>query len=218
MTTPLTVTSQVEQKVILHNVSWQLYEHLLAEHKDVCNPRFAYDRGVLEIMVLSFEHEQLNRLIADIFGVLADELAIDYINAGSTTFKREDVARGFEPDTAFYVQHVEEVRGKVRLDPTIDPPPDVVIEVDISSPSLNKLPIFAALGIPEIWRYDNNTLTILRLDHGDYSAQEESLALAGATRTAISGFIDEGKRLTRSVWLRHVRAWVRQQGARTDEA
>ena len=217
MATPVTAPLQVEQKVILPHVSWQLYEHILAEHEDVCNLRFAYDRGALEIMVLSFAHEQLNRLIADIFGALADELAIDYINAGSTTCKREDAARGFEPDTAFYVQHAEEIRGKVRLDPAVDPPPDVVIEIDISRPSLNKFPIFAALGIPEVWRYDGSTLTIFRLAHSEYSVWEQSIALAGVPRAVIARFIEAGKRLKRSEWLQNVRAWAQQQAERADD-
>ncbi|MEP7340836.1 MAG: hypothetical protein ABI977_24105, partial [Acidobacteriota bacterium] len=81
---------QTEQRVILRNVSWSLYEQLSAEQGDICNPRFAYDSGILEIKVASFEHEQINRVLAETFGMIADELGVDFIHAGSTTFKRGD--------------------------------------------------------------------------------------------------------------------------------
>jgi Uma2 family endonuclease len=115
----------VVQNVVLQNMSWETYEPLSDEHVDACNPRFAYDRGMLQIMVTGFEHEGINRLIADIFGIVTEEMGIDYINATSTTFKLKALSRGFEPDTAFYVRNVESVRRKTRIDLALDPPPDL---------------------------------------------------------------------------------------------
>lgn len=209
MATILNPPEEATQKVILHNVSWKLYEHLLAEHEDVCNPRFAYDRGVLGIMVISFEHEQLNRLIARLFETIAEEMEIDYINAGSTTFKREDLERGFEPDTSFYIQNAEHVRGKARIDLTVDPPPDLVIEIDITHPSLNKFPIFAGLGVPEVWRYDGKASTIFKLEGEAYRAQAESSALAGVASARLTELIADGQQMKRTAWLRNVREWAR---------
>ena len=136
-----TVLSPPEARVILHNISWSLYEQLLAAHADNSSPRFAYDRGELEITVPSYEHEELNRLLDNCIALIALEWNIEYCNAGSTTFKREDLERGFEPDSCFYVQHAGQVAGKKRLDLTVDPPPDLVLEVDITHPSLDKLSI-----------------------------------------------------------------------------
>jgi Uma2 family endonuclease len=113
------------QSVVLRNVSWDTYERLLSEHQDVCNPRFAFDQGMLQIMVTSFEHETVNRLIARLFETIAEELAMDYVNAGSTTFKKQEAERGFEPNTAFYVRHAELVRGKGRINLWVDPAPDL---------------------------------------------------------------------------------------------
>jgi Uma2 family endonuclease len=204
---------QVEQKVILHGVSWETYERLLADFADSHAAHFAYDQGMLEIMVLSFRHETLNRTLAMLVETLAEELDIDLINAGSTTFKRVDLARGFEPDTGFYGQRADHIRGKDEIDLTVDPPPDLVIEIDITSPSLDKLPIYAAVGVPEVWLYQGQELTIFVLQGGAYAVHDESLALPGVTQAVLERFLDEGRQLKRSAWLRNVRDWVRRRGA-----
>ena len=94
---------------------------------------------------------------------VAEELGIEAEDLGSTTFRREDLERGFEPDSCFYIQNEKEIRGNVRIDPAVDQPPDLVIEIDITSPSLNKLPIYARMGVPEVWRYDGERMAILVL-------------------------------------------------------
>ena len=114
---------QTTQRVILRHVSWETYERLLAEHEQCSSPRFTYDRGVLEIMSPSIKHERLNRSLATLCEVIAEEWHIDLDNAGSTTFKREAVACGFEPDSCFYVQNVERVRERDQIDLTVEPPP-----------------------------------------------------------------------------------------------
>lgn len=210
MATVLNPPEEATHTVILHNVSWDLYEHLLAEHEDVCNPRFAYDRGVLQIMVTSFEHEQLNRSIADIFAAIADELGVDYINAGSTTFNRGDLEQGFEADTSFYIQNAERVRGKQRIDLREDPPPDLVIEVDITHSSMDKFPVFAGLGIPEIWRNYDKELTIFKLEGETYNAHPGSGTLPGVTSARLTEVILESQQSTRTEWLRSVREWARE--------
>jgi|GEM_PF-2731807 hypothetical protein len=113
-----TVKTPPEQRTVLRNVSWETYERLLADHVDSSSPRFTYDRGVLEIMVVSERHERPNRLIAQLVEVLAEEMDLDLDNLGSATFKREDLQRGFEPDSCFYIQNEEQIRGKANLDLT----------------------------------------------------------------------------------------------------
>jgi len=171
-----TVLSPPEARVILHNISWSLYEQLLAAHAEKSSPRFAYDRGELEITVPSYEHEELNRLINDFIVVIAMGWNIEYCNAGSTTFKREDLERGFVPDSCFDVQRAAQIAGKKRLDLTADPPPDLVLEIDITHPSLDKLSIFAAVGVPEVWRYDGERVRMLALAGDSYVERERSLA------------------------------------------
>jgi Uma2 family endonuclease len=164
-------------------------------------------------MVLSAKHEKPNRVLALVVEVLAEELGIDVESLGSTTFRRADLDRGFEPDSCFYIQNAERVRGKDEIDLAIDPPPDLVIEIDITSLSLDKFPIFLALGIPEVWRYDGAQVTIFTLTDGRYLEQEESRTLSQVTAAVLTDFIKKSKELKRTPWLRQVREWMRTQRA-----
>ena len=204
-----TVKSPAEGKVILRNVSWETYERLLADHENSSAPRFAYDRGVLEIMSPSPEHEKTNRRLSQLVLAVADEWDIEVEDFGSTTFRREDVDRGFEPDSCFYVQNEERVRGKARFDLTVDPPPDLVVEIDISSPSLNKFPIYARLGVPEVWRYDGVKVAIFELRGEEYVEVTESIALPLLTSAILTRFASESATLGRRDWTRKVREWAR---------
>jgi Uma2 family endonuclease len=128
-----------EQRVLLQNVTWKTYEDLLIANQENSAARLTYDRGLLEIVSPSAEHENLKELVSLLVNVVAAELDIDIEGFGSTTFRRADVERGFEPDACFHIEHARRVRGKARLDLEEDPPPDLVIEVDITSSSTEKL-------------------------------------------------------------------------------
>ena len=198
------------QGVILHNVSWETYESLLADHTDSSAPRFTYDQGELEIMSPNPEHEVTNRRIAQLVLAIAEEMGLEAEDFGSTTFRREDLERGFEPDSCFYIQNEESVRGKSRIDLTVDPPPDLVIEIDITSPSLDKLPIYAQLEVQEVWRYDGEKLEILRREDEGYALSAESGVLPSLTNTVLSRFVEESKSTKRTAWLKKVRGWARE--------
>jgi Uma2 family endonuclease len=204
-----TVLTPPEQRVLLHNVSWETYERLLADLQDSSAPRLTYDRGTLEIMSPSSEHERYNRALAQVVEELAVEADIDMDSLGSTTFRREEIERGFEPDSCFYIQHAARVRGKKRIDLTVDPPPDLVIEVDITSPSLDKFPIFAQVGVPEVWRFDGNKLTILGLAEGAYRERDTSIAFPAVTAADITDFIKDSETMSRPEWVRKLRAWAK---------
>jgi len=205
-----TVKSTAEGKVILHNVSWETYERLLADHVDGSGPRFAYDRGEMEIMRPSPEHEKINRRMAQLALAVADESGIEAEDLGSTTFRREDLDRGFEPDSCFYIQNEESIRGKTRIDLSVDPPPDLVIEVAITSPSLNKFPIYARIGVPEIWRYDGEKIAILQLEDEDYLEVAKSASLPSLTSEVLTRFARESLTLARRAWMRKVREWAQE--------
>lgn len=200
-----------EQKVILKGISWETYQRLLAEHEEQSDTRFTYDSGVLQIMVLSARHEEPNRTLAALVEILAEELAIDIRRLGSTTLQREDLAKGFDADSCFYIQRVDAVFGKTEIDLTTDPPPDLVIEVDISSPSLDKLSIFAAVGIPEVWRCVRERVIIFRLEGARYVTAERSRAFPVLTSEAATRFLQESAQLRSTEWLRRVRTWARGQ-------
>jgi len=203
-----TVLSLPEQRVILRNVSWQTYENLLSDHVDVSAPRFTFDQGVLEIMSPSSEHEEYNRTLALLVEVLAEELHMDIRNLGSTTFKREDFERGFEADSSFYIQTAERMSSRNHVDPAVDPPPDLVIEIDITRSALSKFPVYAHFGVPEIWRYDGKRVAIFRLTGGEYIESEGSAAFPEVYSADLSRFLEQAKLLKRTAWLSVLRSWV----------
>lgn len=200
-----TVLSPPEQRVVLDNITWEIYEHLLAAHRDRSVPRFTYDRGQLEMISPSAEHERLKETVTLLVNIVAEERGIDLEGFGSMTLRRADIARGVEPDACFYLANLGRVKGKTEIDLRIDPPPDVVIEIDITHPSLDKFVIFGHLGMPELWHHDGNRLRIFRLVGTDYVEQAESVALLGLASGDVSRLLDESRTLERLTWLRRVR-------------
>jgi Uma2 family endonuclease len=208
--------SPTTQPVILEGVSWATYERLLADVNDSNALRCAFDRGTLEIMAPSFDHERLNRLLAELVAAIATGMDLDYEQAGSTTFKREDMGRGFEPDSCFYLDHTEAVRGQRRLDLMTDPPPDLVLEIDITHPSLDKLPIYAAIGVPEVWRYDGQHVMLYSLSPTGHEEVDVSRVLPGVTRNALEELIALSEQMRRAAWVRHVQNWAQSHISGTD--
>ena len=207
-----TAEQLVEQpNVILYDVSWETYERLLKEQGEHTGTRFTYDRGTLQIMIVGFEHESSNRTLSAVVEVMAEEWNIDFEPAGSTTFKRKDIKRGFEPDSCFYIHHPEAVRGKKRLNLLKDPPPDLIVEIDVTHDSLDRLPVFAAVGVLEVWRYENSVVKIYRLSRDEYVEHEESGLLPGVTSDVLTRFVAESQTIRRIEWLRKVREWARSQ-------
>ena len=211
-----TIKRPAEQKVILHNVRWETYERLLAEQESSSAPRFTYDRGELEIMSPSPEHERLNRRLSQLILAMTEEMGIEAEDLGSTTFRREDLERGFEPDSCFYIENEALIYGKARVDLSVDPPPDLIIEIDITSPSISKLPIYAQMGVPEVWRYDGELLTMWKLEGSGYAEITESHALPSLTSAVVSDFVEKSKTTKRTTWLMTVREWARNRTLPSD--
>jgi Uma2 family endonuclease len=191
-------------RVIISNVSWETYERLLKDLENQSSPRLAYDQGVLEIMSPHFEHDSAKEILTDIAKIALEELDFDFVAAGSTTFKREALKRGFEPDSSFYIRNAKRVRGKKRLDMAIDPPPELLIEIDITTDSMNKFPLYAALGVSEVWRYDNS-VEIWALDDRRYVRHPASIAIPILNETLISKFMESSINMERPAWAREVR-------------
>lgn len=206
-----TVLNPTEQKVIIENVSWQTYERLLSDLADRSAPRLTYDRGILEIISPTSRHEELNRNLALIVTILAAALGLDVRNLGSTTFRREDISRGFEPDSCFYIEHEASVRGQAKIDLNRDPPPDLVIEIDITSGSLDKFPIYRQVGVPEIWRYDGHRLTIYHLLNDEYRACESSRAFPEIKAANLARLLQESLTQPSTQWLRSLQSWADAQ-------
>ena len=154
-----TLPPQAENYVVLHPITWETFKRILKELNQSPTIRLAYNGGFLQIMSPLGEHENNNWFIARIIFALAEEWDLNIKSFDSPTLKRDDIQKGVEPDACFYHQNETQVRNNQHINlNTGDIPPDLVIEVDISSGSLDKLAIYGALGVSEIWRYDGRNL------------------------------------------------------------
>jgi len=198
-----------DQRIVLHNISWETYERLLADHESTSVPRFTYDRGELEIMSPRPEHEDRTWATERLVEIVIGEMGIEFRNARSSTFRRQELERGFEPDSCFYIQNESAVRHNNDFDLRTDPPPDLVIEIDVTRSSIDKLSLFAAVGVPEVWRHANGRFTFMHFSDGAYVAGEESRALPGVTVTDVSALIAAVGTTGRAAWLRRVSDWAR---------
>lgn len=190
-----------DQAVVLYNISWPTYTQVADAVQKESRTHFTYDRGRLEIMVVSIRHEVLKKLIATLFERLAQNLDIDYLPAGSTTFRREDLARGFEPDECYYIDNAYGMRGKDEVNLDFDPPPDLSIEVDIASSSLDRMSIFAAVGVPEVWRHDGQKLIFNILRNGVYLVSETSTVLPNVNSVELTSLLEQSKGLPTKEFL-----------------
>ena len=209
MATVLSPPQAAERRVVLHNISWATYQRLLDELADCSTPRLTYDRGELEIRSPPAKHEDVNESIKLLVNAFAEETGLVLRGLGSTTFTRKDIERGFEPDSCFYIANESLIRGKERIDLASDPPPDLVLEVDITRSSINKLSIFAEIRVPEIWRYDGEQMEILVLRENSYQQSEPSSVLPRITATILTGLVSSSLRLDRLEWMKSVREWAR---------
>ena len=202
-----------QDHVILHGVSWQTFQRLLADRGERCSVLLAYDRGTVELRMPSQEHEWVKTTLTQVVEAIAFARDLHYRSLGSTTFSREDLARGFEPDACFYLDHADAVILDRPLDLTVDLPPDLVIEVDITRSSLDKLPIYAALGVPEVWRYTDGEVEIYSLTADAYTGADTSRVLPGIGADMVRRCIDEARTATnQTAWFKRVVAVVMAQG------
>ena len=213
MTTILT-HAEPGQKIVLRNISWDLYERILKANHDRRVPRFTCDKGQLEIMSPSDQHEQLIDAIRHLIQLVAEELRINLKGFGSTTFRRWDIRRGFEPDACFYSKNLGRVFGKrSKLDLRTDPPPDLVIEIDIGASSLDKEAIMEQFGVPELWRYRRRSWRILVLGPNGYEERPQSSILPGLTAKVLSTLMQQSRVLEPLAWNRFIRKAAREMKA-----
>ena len=198
------------QTVMFDGVSWQEFEAILEDLGESRNSRIAYDRGKLEIMTPLPEHEVNKVYISNFVEILLEELDIEFCPLGSTTFKNKLMLKGIEPDSCFYIQNEAVVRGKNRLDLTVDPPPDLALEIDITNRT--HLEIYQSLGVPELWRYERGKLQILLLVNGKYIESESSANFPNfSLLEVIPQYLTQCRTEGRNKGIKAFRSWVRQQ-------
>ncbi|HEY9908748.1 MAG TPA: Uma2 family endonuclease [Thermosynechococcaceae cyanobacterium] len=206
-----------EQRIVLEKISWQKFESILAE-MDARTSRFTYDRGRLEMMTPLDEHERCRKLIESLLLVLAEELKLPMEGYVAPTLMRPDLGKAVEPDACYYFRHAAALQGKAAPDLAVDPPPDLVQEVALNKSTLDKLSIYAALGVPEVWRYLSQPgedfwsgeLLIYRLDGDRYIRSRSSLAFSALSAAKVLEFIEQSDSMGLMTALRLLRAWTQE--------
>ncbi len=201
-----------DERAVLYDVTWEEYTRLLRVFARRRSVRLTYDRGVLEIMTPLYRHDNLASFLGFLIGALTEELHLPIARGGSTTLRRRRRRRGLEPDQCFWIANEPGVRGRHRLNLRVDPPPDLAVEVDVTRSSLNRLAIYAALGVPEVWRLDVPGLTfyVLQAD-GQYATSSNSRSFPLVSAADLTGFLALLGREEENEILRQFRAWVRQR-------
>ncbi len=197
--------------VVLEPISWDLYERLVEELGE-SHIFLTYDEGRLEIMAPLPIHDRVKKAVSRVIEMYSLEVDIPVEGFGSTTFKRRDLRKGLEPDECYYVANIAAVEGRTEFDFTIDPPPDLAIEVDWRSRSIDRQSIYAALGVPEIWRYDGTKFTYLkRSKQGKYVHTEKSLAFPNLPVSDLNRFVEMAMAGRQHETMKALQKWVRSQ-------
>lgn len=214
MSTVLELTKpKISKNEVLYGVSWEVYEKLLQDYWEMPSPRFTYDSGILEVvMPNSSSHEADTFILTQIVVYIAGELEIDFRNFGSTIFRRKIFRKGFEPDSCFYIQSLALIEGKSNLGRENEIPPDLIIEVNRTSSSVPRMPIFAAFGVKEVWRFDGKKVKFYTLEEGIYLEIENSIALPVLSGKKATEFLRESRDMKSSVWAKRIRDWAKTPG------
>ncbi len=197
--------------ILLQGITWDTYQALVRELESQPGKRLTYDNGLLEIFMPLPPHETYKRWLGRFVEILTEEMDVEIRSLGSCTWSRRDLAKGVEADECYYIQNEAVIRGKMVIDLTIDPPPDLAIEVDITSLSLPRLPIYLALGVPEVWRFDGDRVVLLQLQKGEYVEIAQSLALPIVTPDHLQTWLNQAQTMGETSWAKAVRRWAQEQ-------
>jgi Uma2 family endonuclease len=205
-----TAPPAVTPPAVLYGIDWKTYTRLLRAFEGRGRFRLTYDRGTLEIMSPLWEHEGPADLLACFVVVLTEELKLPRRAGGAVTLRRRRRRRGLEPDRSYWIASAPQLQGKTHLDLRIDPPPDLAIEVDVTSSSLDRMSIYAALGVPEVWRWSAAGLTFNHLQGGAYQVRPNSLSFPQLASADLAGCLVQFGQTDDATIVLQFRAWVRQ--------
>jgi Uma2 family endonuclease len=195
------------ERLRLRDVDWAEFESILVDLGDRRQSRVAYHQGVLEVMAPSPEHESTKDFVSDVVKILLIEWDITAYSLGSTTFTKQSMATGIEPDQCFYINNAAAIQGRDRLNLEVDPPPDLAIEIDVTSRT--HLDIYTTLGVKEVWRFRKNKLEINQLRNGVYVVTSESQFFPGIDlATQISRFMQQARTESWNVAYKAFRDWA----------
>ena len=202
------ITQRQANRVVLYNIGWQQFNNIIHSLGESSGARVAYDQGILEIMNPLPEHEYYKEVFSEAIKETSKVLNIDYESLGSTTWRKESHLAGVEPDNCFYFQNEALIRGKLEFDLDKDPPPDLVLEIDLTSKSLSRFPIYARLGVPEIWCYNIGELIVYQLKNEEYIEAEISSIFPMLKVQELPEIIEENRLEGRRAIHQAVRDWA----------
>lgn len=201
-----------EQRLLLRDVSWHSYVTIGDALPDRPALHMTYDRGSLELMTTSTAHEVYKKWLGRFVETIAEECNLAIALAGNMTFRREDLAQGLEPDDCYWIRNEPHMRGRLEWEPTRDPPPDLAVEIEVSRSALNRMAIYAALCVPEVWRFNGQTLQVHLLQaDGTYQIAERSLAFPDIPATELVRFLQPDQITDYLSVIRALRTWLREQ-------
>jgi Uma2 family endonuclease len=201
--------------LLLSDVDWRMYSRLLRAFAERPGIRLTYDRGELEILSPSLEHDDDAEFLRDLVLLLTEELSLPLKRGGSVTLRRRARRGGIEADRCFWIANAQRMAGRRRLDLRTDPPPDLAIEVDVSQSSLDRLGIYARLGVPEVWRLEGDTLTFYVLgEDGRYATVAASRSFPLLAPADLLPFVQQARQAgNQNAILAQFREWVRRRQA-----
>lgn len=208
---PKLAQKKVVQDEVMYGVSWEQYEELVKKYWNQPTPRLTYDSGILvKNMSNSSEHETESRNLARLVETILLKLEIEFTNNGSTTFTRKTIFKGFEPDSCFYIESLSKIEGKKNFGIENKTPPDLILEVNRTSSSVPRMPVFAAFGVKEVWRLSKNEVKFYLLEDGVYLESETSLALPILTSAKATEFLQDSRKTGNVAWTKKIRNWVKE--------
>lgn len=196
--------------ILLNDISWAEYEMFLKDFEERAGWRLAYDGGKLEIMPPTLEHEYHSFSFHDFVRACCDEFDLELVGARSTTFRREFLEKGVEPDECYYIQNAKKMIGS-KFSSKEYPVPDVAVEIDVTTESLDKFPIYAALQVPEVWIYDGETVSFYELEAESYQQISHSRALPILSAEKLSEFLEMSQTKGQTFALKNFRKWLSEQ-------
>lgn len=203
-------TMLAEKRVAFYNLSWQSYEQILAALGNNRSARLTYYKGTLEIVSPLEEHESASDRIGILIHILTEEFNLNVKSIASTTLNKPELKVGAEPDKCYYIQNEPAVRGKI-VDLATDPPPDLVLEVDITHTDINKKQLYLEMKVPEFWRYNGKLLSIYLLNENQYQESETSPNFPLLTKSKIYEFLAQCNTQGETQTKRSFRTWLREQ-------
>jgi Uma2 family endonuclease len=202
---------ELTESEVIYGVSWEMYESLVEKYWGENMPRLTYDSGIMEVEVVnSAEHEEESQNLSLLLQTILIELEVEHKCFGSTTFSKKTIRKGFEPDKCFYINSLEKIAGKSNFGIENEIPPDLIIEINRASSSVPRMPVFAAFGVKEVWRFNKDEVRFYNLEDKVYIETETSFALPILSSKKATELLLESRKMGNVAWVKLIKDWINE--------